>query len=212
MTASKPSQRARFSPFAGAATTSLRYCYRCPYQLTFPSCDLYCAKILDELVLRDLDPAGRRRGVHRRAGDGRGGLRGATPGWHKAIRTICDKYGILFISDEVQAGHRRTGHWFGIENFGVGAGHHDVGEGARRGDPDGSDRLPSELDYTYNGAHSNTFGGNAVAAAASLATLDVVEGEHLMENARRQGEHLSDPAARAAGEVPGDRGRSRGRV
>ncbi|MCI4323390.1 MAG: acetyl ornithine aminotransferase family protein [Thermoplasmata archaeon] len=191
MTASKPTQRARFSSFAGGGHhIPPPYCYRCPYKLTFPSCDLYCAKILEDLYFETSIPPDDVAAFIAEPIMGEGGYVVPPPGWHQAIRTICDKHGILFISDEVQAGVGRTGKWFGIEHFGVVPDILATAKAVGGGIPMGAIVFRSELDYTYAGAHSNTFGGNAVAAAASLATLDVIEGDHLMDNARVQGEHL----------------------
>ena len=121
---------------------------------------------------------------------GEGGYIVPPPGWHRAIRSIQDEHGILFISDEVQAGVGRTGRWYGIEHHGVVPDILTTAKALGGGLPMGAIVFRKELDYTYAGAHSNTFGGNLVAGAASLATLGVIEQEHLLENAQQRGEQL----------------------
>jgi 4-aminobutyrate aminotransferase len=191
MTTSKTAQRARFEAFAGGGHhIPPPNCYRCPYQLTYPSCDLYCAKILKELYFETSIPPEDVAAFISEPVMGEGGYVVPPPGWHKAIQSICAEHDILFISDEVQAGIGRTGRWFGIEHHGVVPDIIATAKALGGGLPMGAIVFRRELDYTYPGAHSNTFGGNLVAGAASLATLEVIERERLMENATRQGQHL----------------------
>jgi 4-aminobutyrate aminotransferase len=191
MTTSKATQRARFEPFAGGGHhIPAPYCFRCPYQLTYPSCDLYCAKILKELYFETSIPPDDVAAFIAEPVLGEGGYIVPPAGWHRAIRSILDEHGILFISDEVQAGVGRTGRWYGIEHHGVVPDILTTAKALGGGLPMGAIVFRKELDYTYPGAHSNTFGGNLVAGAASLATIGVLEREHLLENARVQGAHL----------------------
>jgi 4-aminobutyrate aminotransferase len=191
MTTSKTTQRQRFEPFAGGGHhIPAPYCFRCPYQLTYPSCDLYCAKILKELYFETSIPPDDVAAFIAEPVLGEGGYIVPPPGWHKAIKAICEEQGILYISDEVQAGVGRTGKWYGIEHHGVVPDILTTAKALGGGLPMGAIVFRKELDYTYPGAHSNTFGGNLVAGAASLATIEVIEREKVLENARREGEHL----------------------
>jgi 4-aminobutyrate aminotransferase len=191
MTSSKTTQRARFDAFSGGGHhIPPPYCFRCPYKLTYPSCDLYCAKILKELYFETSIPPDDVAAFIAEPVMGEGGYVVPPPGWHKAIKSILDEHGILFISDEVQAGMGRTGAWFGIEHHGVEPDILTTAKALGGGLPMGAIVFRKELDYPVQGAHSNTFGGNLVAGAASLATIRVIERERLLENARRQGEHL----------------------
>ncbi|HKV90341.1 MAG TPA: acetyl ornithine aminotransferase family protein [Thermoplasmata archaeon] len=191
MTASKPTQRARFQPFAGGGHhIPAPNCYRCPYQLEFPSCDLYCAKILKELYFETSIPPDDVAAFIAEPVMGEGGYVVPPPGWHRAIQSICQEQGILFIDDEVQAGFGRTGKWFAVEHHGVVPDIVATAKALGSGLPIGAMIARQDLDYPHQGAHSNTFGGNLVAVAGALATLDVLEREHLLDNARIQGEHL----------------------
>ncbi len=191
MTASKTTQRARFDAFAGGGHhIPPPNCFRCPYKLEYPSCDLYCAKILKELYFETSIPPDDVAAFIAEPVMGEGGYIVPPKGWHAAIKSICDEHGILFIDDEVQAGMGRTGRWFAIEHHGIVPDMVTTAKALGGGLPIGAVVFREDLDYTYQGAHSNTFGGNLVSVAAALATLDTIEREKLLENARVQGAHL----------------------
>ncbi len=191
VTASKPSQRRRFDAFAGGGHhIPAPYCYRCPYQLEYPSCDLYCAKILKELYFETSIPPEDVAAFVAEPVIGEGGYVVPPKGWHQAIKSILDEHGILFIDDEVQAGIGRTGKWFAVEHHGIIPDLVTTAKSLGGGLPLGAVVFRRELDFTYPGAHSSTFSGNLVSVAAGLATLDVVEREHLIDAARDRGAHL----------------------
>ncbi len=193
LTASKPVQRARYAPFVGGGMHfPAPYCYRCPYKLEYPSCDLYCAKILKELYFQTAIPPDDVAAMIAEPVMGEGGYVVPPAGWHRTIKSILDEHGILFIDDEVQAGMGRTGKWFAIEHHGVVPDMVTTAKALGGGLPMGAMIFRADLDYSVQGSHSNTFGGNLVAAAASMATLDVIEKEKLLDNARVQGEYLLD--------------------
>ncbi|MGI0133156.1 MAG: acetyl ornithine aminotransferase family protein [Thermoplasmata archaeon] len=191
MTASKPNQRARFDAYAGGGThIPPPNCYRCPYKLTYPSCDLYCAKILKEVYFETSVPPSDVAAMILEPVMGEGGYIVPPKGYHAAIKKILDEHDILLIDDEVQAGIGRTGRWFAIEHHGIVPDIVTTAKALGSGLPIGATIFRKDLDFTVQGAHSNTFGGNLVAVAGALATLDVIEHEKLLENTRRQGAHL----------------------
>ncbi len=191
LTASKSIQRARFNAHTGGAMhIPPPYCYRCPYKLTYPSCDLYCAKILKELYFETSVPPEDVAAFVAEPVMGEGGYIVPPNGWHGALKRILDEHQILLVDDEVQSGIGRTGKMFAIEHTGVVPDVVTTAKSLGGGLPIGSIIYRKTLDYTYQGAHSNTFGGNLVAVAAAEAVLGVIEREHLLENARDQGEYL----------------------
>jgi 4-aminobutyrate aminotransferase len=191
MTASKATQRERFQAFAGGGHhIPAPNCYRCPYKLEYPSCDLYCAKILKELYFETTIPPDDVAAFIAEPVMGEGGYLVPPPGWLKEIKSILDEHDILLIDDEVQAGVGRTGRWYAIEHHGVVPDILTTAKALGGGIPMGAIVFRKELDYTHPGAHSNTFGGNLVAVASALATLDVIDREKLLENTRTQGAHL----------------------
>lgn len=191
MTTSKPVQRERYAPFVtGGHHIPAPNCYRCPYKLEYPSCDLYCAKILKELYFQTSIPPDDVAAMIVEPVMGEGGYIVPPKGWHTTLKAILDEHGILFIDDEVQAGIGRTGRWFAIEHHGIVPDIVTTAKALGGGLPMGAVAFRADLDFTVRGAHSNTFGGNLVAGAAALATLDVIEKEHLLDNARVQGAYL----------------------
>ncbi len=191
LTASKPVQRARFNAHTGGAThIPPPYCYRCPYKLTYPSCDLYCAKILKELYFETAVPPSDVAAMIAEPVMGEGGYIVPPKGWHTTIKSILDENDILFIDDEVQAGIGRTGKMFAVEHHGVIPDIVTTAKSLGGGLPIGAMIARKDLDYPVKGPHSNTFGGNLVSVAAAQAVLRVIEKEHLLENARTQGAYL----------------------
>jgi 4-aminobutyrate aminotransferase len=118
---------------------------------------------------------------------GEGGYIVPPPSFIPALRTLADEHGILLVDDEIQAGFGRTGKMFAIEHVGVVPDVMTLSKAIASGMPIGATVFNAKYDFGVSGAHSTTFGGNPVACAASLATIDVLERERLVENAARQG-------------------------
>jgi 4-aminobutyrate aminotransferase len=106
------------------------------------------------------------------------------------LRKLADKHGILMVADEVQTGFGRTGKMFACEHFGIEPDIMSLAKAIANGVPMGAVVARAELDFTESGRHSNTYGGNVLATAAALATLDVLQGERVVENAEKVGAHL----------------------
>lgn len=108
----------------------------------------------------------------------------------KDLRALCDKYGILLISEEVQQGFGRTGKWFGIENFDVVPDAVILGKAIASGLPLSAVVARADLIEPMEApVHLFTAGGNPVCCAASLATIEVLREEKLLEHAQTLGEH-----------------------
>lgn len=122
---------------------------------------------------------------------GEGGYIVPPASFFPALRKLCDKHGILLIADEVQSGVGRTGKWWAMEHFGVEPDIITSAKGIASGVPFGV-MLAKESVATWEaGAHGNTYGGNPLACAASLATLDLIEDEY-MANAAEVGTYMKD--------------------
>lgn len=106
---------------------------------------------------------------------GEGGYVVPPRGFFSELKKLADKHGILLIDDEVQMGMGRTGKMFAIEHFGVVPDIVTLAKSLGGGIPIGATVYRSDLDFGVPGAHSNTFGGNAVACAAAIATINVVQ-------------------------------------
>jgi 4-aminobutyrate aminotransferase len=122
---------------------------------------------------------------------GEGGYVVPPASFMKGLRQICDKYGILLIFDEVQSGFGRTGRWFAFEHFGVVPDIITAAKGIASGLP--LSGVFSRLDLMKMwdvGSHGGTYGGNAVACAAAVATIQVMREERMLENAAERGIQL----------------------
>jgi 4-aminobutyrate aminotransferase len=106
------------------------------------------------------------------------------------LRKICDRHGIMLVVDEVQSGVGRTGKWFAVEHTGVEPDMVCMAKGIASGMPLGVTMTKAEVMDWIPGSHASTFGGNPVCIAAALATLDVIEKEHLIENSAQVGAHM----------------------
>ena len=125
---------------------------------------------------------------------GEGGYVVPSPGFFPALRELCDRHGILLIVDEVQSGVGRTGKWWAIEHFGVEPDIVTAAKGIASGIPLGAMIARKSVMTWPKGAHGNTYGGNPVACAASLATLDLIEKQY-MQNAAEMGQYMMDALA-----------------
>lgn len=166
------------------------YCYRCPFGLTYPSCDLKCAKDAEEAI-QTMTSQGRVAAFLAEPIQGVGGFIVPPKEYFKEIVAIIRKYGGLFISDEVQTGWGRTGgKMFGIEHWGVEPDIMTFAKGMANGVPIGATIATPEVADSMQGNTISTFGGNPVTCAAARATIEVIEEENLVENARVMGDRL----------------------
>ena len=131
---------------------------------------------------------------------GEGGYVVAPDIFMQELRRICDKYGILLVVDEVQSGAGRTGKWWAVEHSGVQPDIVCIAKGIASGMPLGICMTRAELMDWKPGSHASTFGGNPVAIAAALATMDILEREAIA-NAATLGEAIG-PSARLAAKHP----------
>ena len=107
------------------------------------------------------------------------------------LRLLCDKYGCLLILDEIQSGYGRTGKFFAHQHYGVRADIMTMAKGMGNGFPIGGVLISPSIKASY-GMLGTTFGGNHLACTAALAVLDIIENEHLVENAARIGDYFAN--------------------
>ena len=191
LTASKRVQQERYFPsMPGVTRIPYGYCYRCPYHLEYPSCGIWCARALEELHFDTYLPPEEVAALFMEPVQGEGGYIVPPNEFVRTMHATCRKHGILFVDDEVQAGMGRTGRLWAIEHFGVDPDVICTAKALGSGIPIGATIFRKELDWGKRGAHSNTYGGNAVACASALATLDAIEREDLVREAESKGRHL----------------------
>ncbi|MEP7271166.1 MAG: acetyl ornithine aminotransferase family protein [Acidobacteriota bacterium] len=196
LTASKARQRAGFGSQA-LDVTHVPYanCYRCPYNLTTATCGAetekgpHCARVIEDLIFKTTVPAEECAAIVVEPIQGEGGYIVPPASFLRTIRQIADRYGILVIADEVQSGMGRTGRMFASEHFDFVPDIMSLAKGIGSGLPLGATVARADLMTWPAGAHASTFGGNPVAIAASLVTIDLLE-EGLIANAARMGDYL----------------------
>lgn len=168
------------------------YCYRCPYGLEYPSCDVKCARDVEDLIKYETPGE-----VACFIGEPIQGVGGAvTPPkeYFGIVYDIVRKHGGLCIADEVQTAFGRTGfHYWGFENWGVKPDFVTMAKGLGNGVPIGACVTKPEIAAMMkNRIHFNTFGGNPVSMTQGLATLEVIDAENIQENAKNIGGHLKN--------------------
>jgi 4-aminobutyrate aminotransferase len=191
LTASKVVQRRGFAPLVpGVTHVPYANCYRCAYNLEYPSCDLYCVDYIEKTLFEQLVPGDEVAAIFVEPIQGEGGYVVPPPGYHARLKELAERWGILFVADEIQMGMGRTGKWFSIEHWGVAPDITLIAKGIASGMPLGAMVARKELMNWPFGAHGTTFGGNPVSCVAAAATIQVIEEEGLVENAARMGDRL----------------------
>jgi acetylornithine/N-succinyldiaminopimelate aminotransferase len=124
---------------------------------------------------------------------GEGGINVLPPDYLAELRQICDAQGWLLMLDEVQTGIGRTGTWFGFQHANIMPDVMALAKGLGSGMPIGACLARGAAAEVFTpGSHGSTFGGNPLACAAALATLDAIEADKLLENARLRGQAIRD--------------------
>lgn len=192
-TASKPTYHKGFFPLmSGVVHAPYPDAYH-PILQSLPGEDYgqTVVRYIEEEILGKILPAEEVAGILVEPIQGEGGYIVPPQGFFPALRSLCDRHGILLISDEVQSGVGRTGKWWAIEHFGVEPDIICTAKGIASGMPLGA-MIARESVVTWpKGSHGNTYGGNPISCAASLATLDLIENEYL-QNATEVGEYALD--------------------
>ena len=187
-----------FEPFAsGYVHVFPPTCYRCPYALNYPECNILCARIVEQIVKKEgpetvsafiIEPIGNT-----------GGIVTPPPGYFEVLREICDKYNILLIFDEIITGFGRTGNMFAAQTFGVNPDILCMGKGMASGyAPIGGIAFSDRIAEAFYGreedqvqfSHGHTFGGNPLSCAAAIASIKEVQDRNLPNKARENGEHI----------------------
>ncbi len=189
LTTSKTIYRAGYQPLMpGVFVAPFPYAYR--YGWDAEQTSQWCLDELELLLLSQTAP-------HETAAIliepvlGEGGYIVPPQSFIEGLREVADKHGILLIFDEIQSGFGRTGKWFAHNHFGVRPDIITVAKGLASGMPISGVISRLELMEKWTpGSHGGTYGGNVVAAAAAVATINAIEQENMLENAAARGEQL----------------------
>lgn len=170
------------------------FCYRCPFGQKKETCHRECIKHVEEVI--HYEGPDKIAAIIMEGVVGSNGLIVPPDDYWPRVREICDRYGILLISDEVMSGWGRTGQWFAVNHWGVVPDIITTAKGITSGYvPLGAVIVSEEIarffddKYLYAGL---TYNGHALALAAALATIEVYEEDHLIENAATLGKYLGE--------------------
>jgi 4-aminobutyrate aminotransferase len=192
LTASRSSHRAQFSPLVpGVHHVPYAFCHRCPYHLSYGSCEIGCVSYLEKGLFRYEVSPQEVAAIFVEPIQGEGGYIVPPREYLAMLQDLCRRHGILMVADEIQSGFGRTGKMFACEHWGIEPDIVCAGKGIASGMPLGAMIARSEISTWTPGTHGSTFGGNPVACAAALATIAVIE-EGLLHNATEVGPYLMD--------------------
>src|SRR6266481_3515404 len=187
--------KAGFAPFPGDVyRIPYAYCYRCSYSLQYPSCDVFCARHLEDTFKRVV-AAEDVAAVIAEPVLGEGGFVTPPPEFFRIVMDICHRHGVLFIADEVQSGYGRTGKMFACEHYGIEPDIVVTAKSLGGGLPLAAVTGRAEImDAPGPGGLGGTFAGNPLSCAAANAVLDVFEREDLLARANSIGNRFNQRA------------------
>jgi 4-aminobutyrate aminotransferase len=200
LTASKSVQRKGFGSLLAGV-------FHAPYPNVYRSgkppeeCGAESLRFIEEVLFRNLVAPEEVAAIIVEPVQGEGGYLVPPPNFLPGLRELTRRHGILLICDEVQSGMGRTGKWWACEHFGIDPDIVTAAKGIASGMPLSATIARSELMNWRPGAHASTFGGNPVAIASSLATIELLEQE-LIRNAGQIGRHMMTRMAEWPGRFP----------
>jgi 4-aminobutyrate aminotransferase-like enzyme len=177
------------APQTGIVFAHNAYCYRCPFGLPYPDCEVRCARDVEDVIRTTT--SGRVAGFIAEPIQGVGGFITPPKEYFGIVAGIVREYGGLMISDEVQTAWGRTGNkWFGMEQYGVTPEIMTSAKGLANGAPIGLTVATGQVAAKFPSPTISTFGGNPISTTAALAVLEFIEANRLRENAAECGAYL----------------------
>ena len=173
------------------------YCYPCPFGVTYPACDLQCAKHVEDVIRFE-------GGVNRVAAFisepivGANGIIVPPDGYWQKVREICDKYKVFLICDEVMTGFGRTGKWFAIDHWNVVPDVITMAKGLTSGYiPLAATSMREHVAKQFEErqwVHGHTYSGHAMGMAAGVAAIEIYKADGLVQRSAELGKYLMDKA------------------
>ncbi|HUQ92473.1 MAG TPA: acetyl ornithine aminotransferase family protein, partial [Bryobacteraceae bacterium] len=190
LTGSKSIQRKGFGPLVpGVTHIPYAYCYRCAYGKKPDTCAVECLKVIEEQLVKTILPAEEIAAIVLEPVQGEGGYIVPPRKFFDELQALAGRLGILIIADEVQSGMGRSGKMWASEHFAFDPDIMAIAKGIASGLPLSAMVARAAVMQWKPGSHASTFGGNPVAVAAALATIELLE-EELIENAGRIGSRM----------------------
>ena len=173
------------------------HCYRCPYEKTYPDCEVYCARTVEQTI--EMEDPSTVAAVIVEPITNTGGIITPPPEYFPILRRVCDRHNVLLIFDEVITGFGRTGEMFAAQTFqtvpdlicagkGMGSGYGPLAAVLVSNRVAAAFWGPQEAELEF--AHGHTFGGNPLSAAAGVASILEILERGLLDNCRRMGAYL----------------------
>jgi len=160
---------------AGVQHLPYAYCYRCPFNMTYPNCDVQCGKYVDYVLNTPYTAADDVAAVIVESQQGEGGYVAPPPEFFQLIREACDKYGCLYVADEVQSGAGRTGKMWCIEHYGVKPDMLTWGKGMGGDIPMAGLTYRADIEQSLvEGSQPSTFAGNALGCEVCMTNIDII--------------------------------------
>lgn len=180
-----------FGPFAPEVYKApAAYCYRCAYKSSYPECGMHCLEHFERFFISEVDPENIAAMIIEPI-QGEGGFVVPPKEFLVGLKKICEEHDIVFIADEVQSGFARTGKMFACEHFDVVPDLMTLAKGIASGMPLSAVVGRAEImDAPTAGRIGGTYGGNPVACAAGLATIELMEKEDLCSKAEAVGNKI----------------------
>ena len=193
----------KFGPFAPEVyRIPAPYCYRCAFNLQYPSCALACAEYLEDYFISTV-AADSVAAIIIEPVIGEGGFIVPPNGYLKRVKEICEKYGIVLILDEIQSGMGRTGKMYASEHHGVAGDITLSAKSLGAGVPISAITGRAEImDKPHIGGLGGTYGGNPIACRAALAVIGILEEKNFLEKAAALGDKVRAELDKLAEELP----------
>jgi len=173
------------------------YCYRCMFGKKYPECDLQCVKYIDEVI--ELEGGGDKvAGIICEPVTGANGIIVPPKEYFPMLRKVCDKWGILLITDEVMSGFGRTGKWFAMDHWGVVPDIMTMAKGLTSAYvPLGATIVRKHIGDHFKEqffSHGATYAGHALGCATALRVIQIYQEDNLIENSEKMGKYLLEKA------------------
>jgi 4-aminobutyrate aminotransferase/(S)-3-amino-2-methylpropionate transaminase len=181
-----------FGPFAGdIIRIPFSYCYRCPYGLEKESCNAFCGDRLQSMIDQHIIEPEEIAVLVMEPVQGEGGFITADKEFAQKLKKTCEKYGIVFVADEIQSGFGRTGTMYAVEQLGIVPDMITTAKSIAAGLPLSAVVGKAEImDSVQPGGIGGTYAGNPLACVAALKVIEIYEKEKVLQKAKRLGDNL----------------------